>query len=278
MLNMTRDPEKLRSCVTRERNCATFNQTGATFPATSTQQKNKTSLKALAVAVLMRNHERNQHATTKKNVRNFSPENDPEKLRTLRQSCAEKNSDQDKESSKLSISATADQLDGLYPCSLCGGNLFNEGSLGGYFCVECQGLPEGAMVARVVRGLSPRKFNVQRDNAMGVTKIVTIATSNKARGHQEKPSPMALAWLKGNLKELKTSGWSASELFRRNKSLGLAWMGIWNRDGLEITSNDDGSIIFQFKTATGQEITQTARPVKVSVFYEEQSSKKHANY
>lgn len=50
-------------------------------------------------------------------------------------------------------------VDGLHSCLLCGGHLFNEGIRGGYFCVECQGLPEGATVARVVRGVTPRKRN-----------------------------------------------------------------------------------------------------------------------
>ena len=92
------------------------------------------------------------------------------------------------------------------------------------------------------------------------------------------PSSVALDWLQEHRQALRLNGWTWAELYRRNRSKGLAWMGIWDRDGLEITSNDDGSIIFQFKTATGQEITQTARPVKVSVFSEEKSSKNNANY
>lgn len=76
---------------------------------------------------------------------------------------------------KTAIDEPSPIVDGLHSCLLCGGHLFNEGSRGGYFCVECQGLPEGATVARVVRGVTPRKRNVT-SNAMGVTKDVTKRT------------------------------------------------------------------------------------------------------
>jgi hypothetical protein len=259
---MTANPGMLRSCVTGGRNCATFNQTGATPPATATQQKNKISLKALADAVVKRNHERNQCATKEKNMRNFLSENDPDKLRTLPLSCTEKNSDKERGSSKLSISPIINQVDGLHPCSLCGGNLFNEGSRGGYFCVECQGLTEGAIVARVVCGVTPRKRNVQC-NAKGVTRVATIASTYKTSAHQQKPSPLAVAWLKDKRQVLKAAGWTARELYRRNKSKGLVWEGIWNKEALTLIIKDDGVIAFQFPTVTGQMITQTTRPQKL---------------
>ena len=41
-------------------------------------------------------------------------------------------------------------LDGLHLCPLCGGGLFAEGSRGGYFCIKCKTLPEGASVNRIV--------------------------------------------------------------------------------------------------------------------------------
>ena len=48
-------------------------------------------------------------------------------------------------------------IKGLHPCPFCGGVLFNEGNRGGYLCIVCQTLPEGATVACVVRGITPRK-------------------------------------------------------------------------------------------------------------------------
>ncbi|MFA6498777.1 MAG: hypothetical protein WC256_13975 [Desulfurivibrionaceae bacterium] len=38
----------------------------------------------------------------------------------------------------------------LKPCPICSGLLFVEGSRGGFFCCECQTLPEGAKPARIV--------------------------------------------------------------------------------------------------------------------------------
>lgn len=47
------------------------------------------SLKALSRAVLKRNQERNQDATMQEKERNFDPENDPQKLRQLRDELSE---------------------------------------------------------------------------------------------------------------------------------------------------------------------------------------------
>jgi hypothetical protein len=61
-----------------ERNCATSDTQGATAPATYPQPM---SLKSLASKVLQRNQERNLSATSQEIDRNFSPENEPQKLR-----------------------------------------------------------------------------------------------------------------------------------------------------------------------------------------------------
>ncbi len=75
-------------------------------------------------------------------------------------------------------------------------------------------------------------------------------------------SPIALKWLQDHRQELRQFGWTGRELYRRNKSKGLMWMGIWEQASLGITIQNNGVIVFQFQTATGQPITQTARPIK----------------
>lgn len=255
---MTANPGRLRSCVTGVRNSATFNQTGATPPATATQQKNKISLKALADAVVKRNLERNQCATKGKNTRNFLPANDPPKLRKLLPVSVEEIG-----TDAVQNYATSNSIiDGLHPCPLCGGELFNEGTHGGYCCIACQGLPERGGIARVGEAGDTNKWWLRNENAtqrndQSTTKDATIAKK------KVKLSPIALKWLKGHKDDLRLSGWTARELYRRNKSIGIAWVEIWNKPGLEITVKDDGVIAFQFPTATGQMITQTARPKKL---------------
>lgn len=73
-------------------------------------------------------------------------------------------------------------IDGLHPCGLCGGNLFNEGSRGGYFCTKCQTIPDGATVARIVRGLSPRD-NCHLDEPNKITKDILGDNPGWHTGH-----------------------------------------------------------------------------------------------
>jgi len=73
-------------------------------------------------------------------------------------------------------------------------------------------------------------------------------------------SPIALSWLRSNKAELHRHGWRPSELWRRNKSKGIAWAGVWNLPGLSVTIESAGSLSFHFLAATGQTIKQTAWP------------------
>lgn len=54
-----------------------------------------------------------------------------------------------------------EKVDWLHPCPICSGNLFTESDRGGYFCCECQTLPEGAKPARIVEGSQPVKSAVK---------------------------------------------------------------------------------------------------------------------
>ena len=73
-------------------------------------------------------------------------------------------------------------------------------------------------------------------------------------------SPVALGWLCGHWPELKDAGWTSPELWRRDKSRGLAWLLIWDRPGLDISLSNNGGIVFQYINETGGAITQTAFP------------------
>lgn len=75
-----------------------------------------------------------------------------------------------------------------------------------------------------------------------------------------KPSPLALEWLRVHKNVLLLAGWTAPELYRRDKSRGLAWVSLWDKESLEVSIKEDGVIVFQFQSATKRTITQTARP------------------
>jgi hypothetical protein len=93
-----------------------------------------------------------------------------------------------------------------------------------------------------------------------------LSQDNKAPAipakEKTKPSPHALKWLRDHKVVLRLAGWTAPELYRRNKSRGLAWIALWGNDFLEVTLDDDGVIVFRFKSVSDRTITQTARPMK----------------
>lgn len=62
---------------------------------------------------------------------------------------------------KQATEPTTEKMDWLKPCSICSGYLFTESDRGGYFCCECQTLPEGTKPARIVEGSQPVKSAVK---------------------------------------------------------------------------------------------------------------------
>jgi hypothetical protein len=77
---------------------------------------------------------------------------------------------------------------------------------------------------------------------------------------REKISPVALSWLRKNRVQLHRDGWSMAELYRRNKSGGIAWAGLWEQPLLKAYLLDNGVIEFESVIA-GKDIIQTARPM-----------------
>jgi len=77
---------------------------------------------------------------------------------------------------------------------------------------------------------------------------------------REQINPVALSWLRENRQGLKAAGWPASQLWRRNKSRGIAWAGVWGMPGLSVAIQSDGCICFHF-TDAGKQIKQTAWPM-----------------
>ncbi len=142
-------------------------------------------------------------------------------------------------------------IDWLKPCPLCNGRNFIHGHKGGFFCEVCQ---PGARPGQAVRAEGkPRKQHAEEEEASPVRSI-----SQSGVNHQYLAT--AHAWISSHRQALHAAGWTSPELYRRNKSKGIAWMEIWKKPGLEIVINDDGTIAFRFLTATGQSITQIARP------------------
>jgi len=73
-------------------------------------------------------------------------------------------------------------------------------------------------------------------------------------------SPVALSWLKDHREALRAAGWTARELYRRNKSPGICWCTLWEMPFLKVYLHDDGVIEFEAVIA-GRDIIQTARPM-----------------
>jgi hypothetical protein len=76
---------------------------------------------------------------------------------------------------------------------------------------------------------------------------------------REKISPVALEWLREQRQALKAAVWTMAGLYRRNRSKGLAWSGIWVQPLLKVYLHDSGIIEFECVIA-GKDIIQTARP------------------
>ena len=72
--------------------------------------------------------------------------------------------------------------------------------------------------------------------------------------------PAAKEWLQDHRQELKAAGWSMRELYRANRSRGIAWVAIWDKHFLKVYLHDNGVIFFEF-IDSGRDCQQTARPM-----------------
>lgn len=118
-------------------------------------------------------------------------------------------------------------------------------------------------MAQVVSGVTPReKDDLCGDDPEWVRLDDVSELAVKRITTKHKPSLVAVEWLKAHRKQLCACGWTGRELYRHNKSIGLMWMKIWEQPSLEISIQDNGVVVIQFQSATGQPIKQTARPMK----------------
>lgn len=74
------------------------------------------------------------------------------------------------------------------------------------------------------------------------------------------PSPVALSWLHEHRQQLKAAGWTYRELYRRNKSRGVCWCGLWDKPFFKAYLHDDGVIEMECVIG-GRDCIQTARPM-----------------
>lgn len=80
------------------------------------------------------------------------------------------------------------------------------------------------------------------------------------RRSKERPSSVSLAWLRDNIVPLRAGGWTASQLWRRNKSKGICWCELWDAPFLKAYLHDNGVIEFEC-VIEGRDIIQSARPM-----------------
>ncbi len=140
----------------------------------------------------------------------------------------------------------------LNPCCLCGGVDFIHGHKGGFFCCECQ--PDARPGKRVKAGgrITTRDGNDSNDG-----KIPKVSTDRKKR----EPLPAnALEWLQKHRAELKVAGWTAPELYRRNRATGIAWVEAWNKPAVRVRLTRNGAIEFRWLDLMGKPVFQSAWP------------------
>ena len=95
---------------------------------------------------------------------------------------------------------------------------------------------------------------------------VSPPESAKERGEQEHREGFQLAWqwIQPRLAGLLEAGWTRRGLLARSRLAypylwGIAWSGPWQRQGLNVTLEQHGTIAFAFPNATGREVVQRAR-------------------
>jgi hypothetical protein len=82
----------------------------------------------------------------------------------------------------------------------------------------------------------------------------------KRRRNMDIISPAAVKWIRENIINLRQCGWTSPELYRRNKSQGIAWFKLWEKDDLVVKIKKNGNIKFSYSNAVDQLIIQTAYP------------------
>ncbi|MCI5210246.1 MAG: hypothetical protein D3910_15960, partial [Candidatus Electrothrix sp. ATG2] len=71
-------------------------------------------------------------------------------------------------------------------------------------------------------------------------------------------------WVADHRTALKAAGWTAKELYRRNRVPGLGWWSrLWKKEDLEVVFEPSGRIIFTFSNSVGAQIKQTGIPQSV---------------
>ncbi len=106
------------------------------------------------------------------------------------------------------------------------------------------------------------KHILKNNSGLAVIDIVKVTPELEAPTPKKATaniSPVALAWLREHRQQLKAAGWTARELWRRNKSKGICWCGLWDKPFLKVYLHDDGVIEFECVDG-GRDVSQTARP------------------
>ena len=75
----------------------------------------------------------------------------------------------------------------------------------------------------------------------------------------KRPSLVAMAWLQDHRQRLKAAGWAMAELYRRNKSPGIAWVSFWEKSFLRVYLQPGGIIEVEFLDG-GKDRILTVRP------------------
>ncbi len=101
------------------------------------------------------------------------------------------------------------------------------------------------------------------DGPEWITPAMCMNPATRGRATRKRPSVVALAWLREHRAALKAAGWTMAELYRANKSKGIAWVTFWDRNFLKVYLHENGVIEFECVDG-GRDAIQTARPLKGS--------------
>ncbi len=117
--------------------------------------------------------------------------------------------------------------------------------------VGCECQPDARPGKRVKEGGRIATGDGNDSNDGKIPKVLTEKDTNPAN---------AVDWLQKHRAELKAAGWTAPEMYRRNRSIGIALVGAWNKNSVRVRLTQKGAIEFRWLDLMGKPVFQTAWP------------------
>jgi len=169
-------------------------------------------------------------------------------------------SEQDLAERKRLMNQKPERLSFLQPCPICNGRAFVHIFNGGFVCRTCQ----PGFFGKPVEATGPDRPAPDHELIMANDSVPTGGQSARIDHITERERnyfKAAWPWIKENKQRLLAAGWTRATLLQRSKfkwpygPWGLAWLPVWNKEGVSVTIGRKGAIIFTYQSC-GRTITQ----------------------